>query len=76
MENIFFIKAALVAFQWLALGLQIGFDKAKDNYKHLLDLTDDSDVRSFLNEKIEKAKNVHSITFVVIVVICMIVLCL
>lgn len=76
METIFYIKAVLVAFQWFAFGLQIGFDKAKDNYKHIFDLTDDTKTMSFLSKKIENAKNAHSICFVVIVAICIIVLCL
>jgi len=76
MENILFIKMGLIALQWIAIGLQIGFNKAKDNYKYLLDLTDDSKVKPFLNEKIEKAKNAHSICFYVIVVACIIYFCL
>lgn len=77
METIFYIKAALVAFQWFAFGLEIGFDKAKDNYKRLLDLTDDNKVvNSVLSEKIENAEVAHSICFVTIVVIGIIVLLL
>ena len=55
MEAAFYIKATLVVIQWFALGLQIGFGKAKDNYKHLLGLTDDAKSRKFLNEKIGNA---------------------
>ena len=76
METTFYIKATLVAIQWFALGLQIGFGEAKENYEHLLGLTDDATSRKFLNKKIDNAHIAQAVCLAIIIGIMLIVFAL
>lgn len=73
METIFYIKAALLAFQWLAWGIQIGFGYAKEEYERMVKLTEDEKTIEYLNNKIKEANVTKLICSIVIIVLFIIV---
>lgn len=68
------IKTILVCIQWLALGVQIGFGEAQDNYTTLKKLAYDESIKKSLDNRIEEANQVKRICFIAIIVILIIVI--
>lgn len=68
------IKTILVCIQWLALGVQIGFGEAQDNYTTLKKMTNDEFINNYLDNRIAEADQVKRICFIAIIVILIIVI--